>query len=86
MYVRPKFEYADIVWDPHMKTNTAKIEMVQWQAASWVLGCHHNTSNVTQMLQYLQWRSLEIKSIDTHLTFFYKLRNGLVGLDPSSNL
>ena len=50
MYVRPKLEYAGIVWDPHNKTNTDKIEMVQHQAARWVLGRHHNTSSITQML------------------------------------
>ena len=86
MYVRPKLEYAGIVWDPHTKTNTDKIEMVQRQAAHWVLGRHHNTSSVTQMLQHLQWRSLEMRRIDTRLTFLYKLRNGLVGLDPSPYL
>ena len=77
MYVRPKLEYAGIVWDPHTKTNTDKIEMVQRQAARWVLGRHHNTSSVTQMLQHRQWRSLEMRRIDTRLTFLYKLRNGL---------
>ena len=86
MFVRPKLEYAGIVWDPHTNTNTDKIEMVKCQAARWVLGRHHNTFRVTQMLQHLQWRSLEMRCIGTRLTFLYKLRNGLIGLDPSPYL
>ena len=43
-------EYAGIVWDPQIKTNSDKIQMVQHQAARWMLSCHHNTSSVTQML------------------------------------
>ena len=86
MCIQPKLEYAGIVWDTHTKTNSGKIEMVQYQAARWVLGCHHNTSNVTQMLQHLQGCSLTMRCIDTRLTFLYKMRNGLVGLDSSPYL
>ena len=35
--VWPQFEYASTVWSPYTKQNIQKIEMVQWQAARWVL-------------------------------------------------
>ena len=33
MYVRPKFEYDGIVWDPTVKTSVGKIETAQCQGA-----------------------------------------------------
>ena len=57
--VRPSLEYACSVWDPHLKSDINKIEMVQRRAARYVTNRQRNTSSVGDMLQHLKWHSLE---------------------------
>ena len=49
----------------------------------WVTGRYHNTSNVSDMLRGLDWRSLEQRRVDTRLTILYKIQNQLVAIDES---
>jgi len=35
-YVRPILEYASIVWSPYVKTDVARLEMIQCKAACFV--------------------------------------------------
>ena len=79
--VRPQLEYASVIWNPHTKVNTKKIEMVQRTAARWTCRRWHNTSHVGDMLDDLQWTTLQQRRTDTSLTFFYKIHNGLVDID-----
>ena len=80
--VRPNLEYCATVWDPITKTGSKSIEMVQRRAARWVLHRYHNTSSVTQMLDHLQWRSLEYRRTDARLIIRYKMVNGLMCTNP----
>ena len=57
--VRPSLEYACSVWDPHLKSDINKIEMVQRRAARYLTNRQRNTSSVGDMLQHLKWHSLE---------------------------
>ena len=77
-YVRPRLEYAASVWDPFTKTNKDKLEMVQRYNARWTLGQYHNRSIVTDMLNHLGWRSLEMRRVDACMSMMYKMSNGLV--------
>ena len=43
--VRPSLEYACSVWDPHLKSDINKIEMVQRRAARYVTNRQRNTSS-----------------------------------------
>ena len=63
-YVRPRLEYAASVWDPFTKTNKDKLEMVQRYSARWTLGHYHNRSSVSDMLNHLGWRSLEMRRMN----------------------
>ena len=93
--VRPKLEYCSTVWDPKMYKKNPKegykikhrlvyqLEMVQRKAARWVTGRYHNTSNVSDMLRGLDWRSLEQRRVDSRLTILYKIRNHLVAIDEN---
>ena len=85
-YVHPQLEYASIVWDPFTQKNVNMLEMVQRRSARWVLGRFHNTSSVTNMLDQLEWRNLQQRRADIRLTMLYKLRNGLLNIDPSQYL
>ena len=57
--VRPTLEYCASVWNPHTDQSTHKLEMVQRRAARYCTNRYHNTSSVTEMLQDLQWETLD---------------------------
>ena len=49
------------------------IERVQRRAARFVTNKYHNTSSVGNMLQHLEWRSLQDRRKDSHLNMFFKI-------------
>ena len=79
--VRPILEYCAPVWDPYHKKYIQQLEMVQRRAARFVLGRYHNTSSVSDMIQQLQWESLESRRRTACLVMFYKTQNGLVAVN-----
>ena len=66
--LRPQLEYASKVWSPHTATYIAKLEAVQRRSACWATRDYQRTSSETQMLQDLNWRTLEQWQIDSGLT------------------
>ena len=54
--------------------------MVQRTAARWTCRRWHNTSH-GEMLDDLQWSTLDKRRTNTSLTFFYKIHNRLVDID-----
>ena len=52
--VRPTQEYPCTTWDPYLKEDKKRIEMVQRRAARYVVNRYHNTSSVTGMLEELK--------------------------------
>ena len=84
--VRPKLEYASAVWDPHTRTQINQIEKVQRRAARYVTNRYHNTSSVTDMLQHLNWPSLEIRRTRVRLIMFYKIIHHVVAIHPLDTL
>ena len=78
--VRPQLEYSASVWDPHVKEQIKKIEMVQRRAARWTLNDYARSSSVTQMLNQLNWQTLEERRSVARLCLFYKIVNGLVAV------
>ena len=85
-FVRPKLEYASAVWDPHTRTQINQIEKVQRRAARYVTNRYHNTSSVTDMLQNLNWPSLEIRRTRIRLIMFYKIIHHVVAIHPLDTL
>jgi len=90
--VRPVVEYASSVWDPHTNRDISKIEKIQRRAARFVLNRHRNTSSVSDMLEQLQWPSLQDRRRTSRLAMLYKILNGLAHVRcktlkplPSSN-
>ena len=83
---RPLLEYSSNVWDPHTQKNIKQLEMVQRRAARYVLHRHRNTSSVTDMLQTLNWRSLESRREDMRLCMMFKIDRGLVAISKDSRL
>ena len=54
--------------------------MVQRRAARFTLGRFHNTSSVTEMLQDLEWESLQCRRKRTDVLLFYKIQHQLVAV------
>ena len=57
--VRPQLEYAAPIWHPYHETQTEKVEKVQKTAARWTCRRWRNSSSVGDMLDELEWPSLQ---------------------------
>ena len=71
--VRPILEYASPVWDPHQKQDIDEIEKVQRRAARFVQNRHRNTSSVGEMLQQLEWPTLEERRKNSRIAMLTKI-------------
>ena len=78
--VRPLVEYTSTVWDPHTDRNIRKLEMVQRRAAQYVTNRHSNKSSVSDMLQGLDWQTLEDRQRDARLCMLYRVDRRLVAI------
>ena len=78
--VRSGMEYASIIWDPHTKGNSCKLEKVQRSAARWVLSSYSRTASVTSMLNQLSLEPLETRHRIQRLGFMYKILHGQVAV------
>ena len=76
--VRPKLEYAAPIWSPHSKL---QIEKVQRTAARWTCRRWRNTSSVGEMLDELEWPSLEARRDQSSLLLFHKIHCGAVSIE-----
>ena len=79
--VQPQLEYAAHIWNPYHKLQIQEVEKVQRTAARWTCRHWRNTSSVSDMLDELEWPSLEARREQSSLTFFYKIHSGTVSLD-----
>ena len=78
--IRPLLEYCSTVWSPHTKEYIQKIEMVQRRAARYVTNRYHNTSSVTEVLDHLEWETLEARRTKNRHIMFFKIIHGLVDI------
>jgi len=52
-------EYAASAWDPHQQIDFGAIEKLQRRAPRWVMSDYNKTSSVSNMLETLNWPTLE---------------------------
>ena len=71
---------------PIMKLRQKRWRIVQKTAARWVCRQWHNASSIDDMLDELEWPSLEDRRLKSSLTFFYKIHSGTVSLDKDKYL
>ena len=76
--VRPQLEYAAPIWHPYHDTQIAQVEKVQRTATRWTCRRWRNTSSVGDMLDELEWPSVEARREQSLLVFFYKIHSGSV--------
>ena len=84
--VRPKLEYSACIWDPHNKKQINQLEMVQRRAARFTCNRYHNTSSVSDMLEHMQWPTLQLRRIQTRLVVFYKIIHHQLAIYPTNLL
>ena len=84
--VRPSLEYSSAVWDPHQQQDKQRLERIQRRAARYVTNRYHNTSSVSDMLDQLEWSSLESRRTNSRLTMMYKMTKHLANVDTSDKL
>jgi len=78
--VRSKLEYGCTVWDPHLKKDIDKIEMVQRRAARFVSRDYGRESSVTEMLRSLDWPTLEQRRKDKRINMLNNIVTGSVAI------
>ena len=83
--IRPVLEYGSVIWDPHTKSYTNKIEAIQRRAARYVTGDHKRTSSVTAMIEDLKWPTLEERRAQAKVAMMYRIMNDLVDI-PKQHL
>ena len=74
------------IWNPYHKLQIQEVEKVQRTASRWTCRRWRNTSSVSDMLDELEWPSLEARREQSSLTFFYKIHSGTVSLDKDKYL
>jgi hypothetical protein len=84
--VRPKLEYSSTVWDPYTKNHINQIEKIQRRSARFVTSRFHNTSSVTDMLNHLNWPTLQTRRCRARLIMFYKIIHNVVAIYPENLL
>ena len=65
--MRSNLEYCATVWNPYMKEQIYKLEMIQRPAARFVMNRFRNTSSVSDMLDQLHWETLEARRTKMHI-------------------
>ena len=84
--VRPKLEYAAPIWSPYSKLQINQVEKVQRTAARWTCRRWRNTSSVGEMLDKLEWPSLEARRDQSSLLLFHKIHSGAVSIGKDKYL
>ena len=84
--MRSGLEYCSTVWNPHVKEQRYRLEMVQRRAARFATNRFNNTSSVSDMLQDLQWETLESRCIKKQICMMYRINNNLVDIPAEEYL
>ena len=83
-YVRPILEYAATVWNPFSAKHIDRLEAVQRRAARFVVNRYHNRSSVSEMIDRLQWPSLQQRRKSSRLIMLYKIINDYIKINTPS--
>ena len=66
--------------NPHTQDQMKKVEAVQIRAARYVTNRFHNTSSITNMLEHLEWETLETRRTKIDMCMTFKILNNLVNI------
>lgn len=74
--MRPKLEYADIIWSPWQQYLIKKIERVQNLALRFIYSAYSRHYSVTNLRNRASLQKLEQRRIVSRLKFIYQLYHG----------
>ena len=84
--VRSNLDYCCTIWRPYRQDPKHQLEMVQRRAARFIPRRYRNTVSVTDMLNHLEWETLETKRSKLQLTVLFKIIHELIDIPPSEYL
>ena len=70
-FIRPHFDYCDILYNSANKTNLDRLERIHYQAALHVSGCIHG-SNTQKVLSCLNWQNLSSRRAERLKFYMFK--------------
>ena len=76
-------EYASPVWDPSSSDDIETLEKIQKRAARWTTHRFRRTSSINDILDSLDWPSLQSRRKKNRLEFFYKFHKGIVKVESN---
>lgn len=79
--VRPILEYAAPVWNPYTDTDVNRIEQVQKNAARFVTNNYNPYVSSSDLVNTLNWDTLEQRRLNNQTILFYKFHNNLINLN-----
>ena len=74
------------ILSPYSKLQINQVEKVQRTAAHWTCRRWRNTSSVGEMLDELEWPSLEARRDRSSLLLFHKIHSGAVSIEKDKYL
>ena len=83
---QPKLECVAPIWSPYSKHLINQVEKVQRTTARWICRRWRNTSSVGEMLDQLEWPSLEAHRDQPSLLLFHKMHSGAVSIEKDKYL
>ena len=84
--IRPILEYASAIWSPYTQRNIDLVEAVQRQSVRYICNNYSPYASVSEMLNTLDFKTLEERRNESKLLLFYKIVNNLVDIDISDIL
>lgn len=81
--IRPKLEYACIIWDPYTQCNIKKLERIQRQAIRFVYNKFSTFDSPTELMRSNNIPTLESRRKKLRLDFLSQLLNNKLALDPA---
>lgn len=82
--IRPKLEYASIVWDPHTKINVQNLERIQRKAVRFIYSKFMSTDSPTALLTANGIELLQIRRKKSRLQFLSDIVNHRLPLDTAA--
>lgn len=75
-FIRPKLEYASIIWDPFTKTNINCLERIQRKAMRFIFSKCSRNDSVTELLHSKGFKPLQMRHKISRLKFLHSFFNG----------
>lgn len=82
-YIRPKLEYAAVVWDPYTKNNIDKLERIQRKAVRFIFSKFRRTDSPSEIMSTNNIPKLQLRRQKLRLDFLCSLANHELAIDPS---